>query len=68
MTLDEWEKYEMTVLSKKLNDEENSAEFEEYQEKMKTPVQYTNGKYYKPIWAEIYSGKVKEIFPDGLLI
>lgn len=63
MTLDEWADYEMTVLSKKLNDEENSAEFEEYQEKMKTPIQYTNGKYYKPIWHKLYSSIIDEFEP-----
>lgn len=63
MTLDEWEEYEMTVLSKKLNDEENSAEFEEYQEKLKTGVQYTNGKYYKPIWHKLYSSIIDEFEP-----
>lgn len=47
----------------KINDEDNTAEYEQYKNNLNTPQLYTNGKYYKPTWAEIYSGKVKEIFP-----
>lgn len=63
MTFDEWEEYEMTVLSKKLNEEDNSSEFEEYAEKLRTGVEYANGKKYKPIWHKIYSSIIDEFEP-----
>lgn len=63
MSLNEWEEYQMTVLAKKLNDEDNSAEFEEFSQKMRTGVPYTNGKYYKPIWHKLYSSIIDEFEP-----
>lgn len=63
MTFDEWEEYEMTVLSKKLNEEDNSSEYEEYAEKLRTGVTYINGKKYKPIWHKIYSSIIDEFEP-----
>lgn len=67
LTLSEYESYSTDLLVGKINDEDNTAEYEQYKNNLNTPQLYTNGKYYKPTWAEIYSGKVKEIFPMVLL-
>lgn len=63
MSFDEWEEYEMEILAKVLNEEDDSAEFEEYAKKLRTGVEYTNGKFYKPIWHKIYSEIIDEFEP-----
>lgn len=63
LTLSEYESYSVGLLVGEINGEDNTAEYEVYKNNLNTPQQYINGKYYKPTWAEIYSGKVKEIFP-----
>lgn len=56
----EWEQYSSTLLVSEINGEENSKEFEEYKAKLKTPVEYINGKFYKPSWIDLYSGIIDE--------
>jgi len=63
MSLDDWEEYQITVQYKKFNDEDNSAEFEEFSKKLRTGVTYTNGKQYKPIWHKLYSSIIDEFEP-----
>ena len=63
MTLNEWEDYQITVEYKKMNEEDNSSEFDEYSQKLRTGVQYKNGKCYKPIWHKIYSSIIDEFEP-----
>lgn len=61
MSFDEYELYSRNLLVNQINGEDNTAEYEEYKKKLNTGVLYTNGKYYKPIWAELYNKKVNEI-------
>ena len=57
LTKNEYEIYYNTILSKTINGEDNSAAYENYKTKLDTPVEYTNGHYYKPKWAEsVYAG------------
>lgn len=63
MTMNEWEEYQITVEYKKFNDEENSLEFEEFSNKLRTGVEYKNGKSYKPIWHKLYSSIIDEFEP-----
>lgn len=57
----EYEVYLRQILANQINGEDNTAEYEAYKEKLNTGVLYSNGKYYKPIWAELYNKKVNEI-------
>lgn len=57
----EYESYSKELLVNKINNEDNSAEYEEYKKKLDTGVMYKNGKCYKPKWASIYSQKATEI-------
>lgn len=57
----EYESYSRQILVNQINSEDNTAEYEAYKEKLNTGVLYSNGKYYKPIWAELYNKKVNEI-------
>lgn len=61
LNLDEYESYSRQLLINKINGEDNTKEYEAYKEKLNTGVLYSNGKYYKPIWAELYNKKVNEI-------
>lgn len=61
LNFDEYELYSRQLLINQMNGEDNTAEYEEYKNKLNTGVLYTNGKYYKPIWAELYNKKVNEI-------
>ncbi len=61
MSQNEYETYSKDLLVGQINDEDNTAEYEAYKEKLDTGVLYTNGKYYKPKWASIYSQKATEI-------
>lgn len=63
MSMNEWEEYQITIEYKKFNDEENSLEFDEFSQKLRTGVEYTNGKYYKPIWHKLYSSIIDEFEP-----
>lgn len=58
---EEYELYSRELLVKQINGEDNTKEYEAYKQKLDTGVLYTNGKYYKPIWADIYNKKVNEI-------
>lgn len=57
----EFNQVSMELLAAKINGEENTAEFEEYKNKLNTPVEYTNGKFYKPSYSEIYEEKLYKI-------
>jgi len=48
-------------LANHINGEDNTKEYEEYKKKLDTGVLYSNGKYYKPKWADLYNKKVNEI-------
>lgn len=63
MSLNEWEEYQIIVEYKKMNDEDNSEEFDEFSNKLRTGVQYKNGKQYKPIWHKLYSSIIDEFEP-----
>lgn len=63
MSLNEWEEYQITIEYKKFNDEDNSAEFDEFSNKLRTGVEYKNGKKYKPIWHKLYSSIIDEFEP-----
>lgn len=63
LTKSEYEIYSKELLVNAINGEDNTAEYEEYKNKLNTGVQYTNGKFYKPKWAAIYSQKINEILP-----
>lgn len=56
----EYEQISKELLVSEINGEENSQEFEEYKTKLRTPVQYKNGKFYKPSWIPLYSGIMDE--------
>lgn len=63
LSLSEYETYSTGRIVGEINGEENTAEFEEYKKNLNTPIPYSNGKTYKPTWADIYAGKVEEIYP-----
>lgn len=56
----EYEQFSKDLLVGQINDENNSAEFEAYKNKLNTGVQYTNGHFYKPK----YIGDYKRIMDD----
>ena len=60
LTKSEYEQASKNLLVGEINGEENSQEFEDYKTKLKTPVEYINGKFYKPSWLELYSGIIDE--------
>ena len=53
----------MNVLAKELNEEDNSKEFEDYNNKLCEGIKYKNNKYYKPIWHKVYSSIMDEFEP-----
>lgn len=57
----EYESYSEDLLVGKFNGEDNTEEYQAYKEKLNTGVLYSNGKYYKPVWADLYNKKVNEI-------
>lgn len=59
----EFNQVSMDLLTLKIKGEDNTAEYEEYKRKLDTPVEYTNGKFYKPKWADLYNKKLNEIVP-----
>ncbi len=58
---EQYELYSRELLVNQINGEDNTKEYEAYKQKLNTGVLYTNGKHYKPIWAELYNKKVNEI-------
>lgn len=60
ITKSEYEQAANDLLVGEINGEDNTAEYEEYKEKLNTPVQYTNGHYYKPKWISLYSPIIDE--------
>lgn len=60
ITKSEYEQASNDLLVGEINGEDNTAEYEEYKEKLNTPVQYTNGHYYKPKWISLYSPIIDE--------
>lgn len=60
LTPNEYEKYSKELLIGEINGDENSAEFEIYKNKLDLPVEYINGKTYKPKWIPLYSGILDE--------
>lgn len=56
----EFEQYSKTLIVDEINGEENSQEYEDYKRKLKAPVQYKNGKYYKTSWLKLYSSIIDE--------
>lgn len=61
LSFDEYESYSKELLANHINGEDNTKEYEEYKKKLDTGVLYSNGKYYKPKWADLYNKKVNEI-------
>lgn len=62
-TISEYEKEANRLLILEMNGDDNTAEFEAYQKKLDTGILYTNGKKYKPKWADIYCKRINEILP-----
>lgn len=60
ITKSEYEQVANDLLVGEINGEDNSAEYEEYKNKLNTPVQYVNGHYYKPKWISLYSPIIDE--------
>lgn len=56
----EFEQYSNDLLVGEINGEDNTKEYEEYKNKLNTPVEYTNGHFYKPKWISIYSSIIDE--------
>ena len=70
LTKDEFESYKDELLYKLLNNEDNTALYDKFLDDLNTPVEYTNGHFYKPKWADaIYYGLLQkgvvwpELFP-----
>ena len=61
ITKDEYETYSKELIVNQLNGEDNTKEYEAYKTNLNTGVLYTNGYYYKPIWADLYAEKVNKI-------
>ncbi len=55
LTQSEYEQASKDLLVGQINGEDNTAEYEEFKTKLDTGVMYTNGKYYKPKWIDLYS-------------
>lgn len=62
LTKSEYEEFKNVLIANEINAQENSTAFENYQNKLNTPVQYPiNGFYYKPKWAEgVYAGLLEK--------
>ena len=60
LTKSEYEQVGKDLLVKELNGEDNSKEYDEFKKKLKTPVEYKNGKQYKPSWIDFYSEIIDE--------
>lgn len=63
LSFNEYESYSKELLVNHINGEDNTKEYEKYKKNLDTGVLYSNGKYYKPKWAAIYSEKINEIIP-----
>lgn len=67
LTKSEYEEYSHFLIMKSVKQEDNSSAFEIYQAKLDTPVQYSNGFYYKAKWAEtVYADLIQKgiMFPQ----
>ncbi|MCD7879150.1 MAG: hypothetical protein LUG16_04360 [Candidatus Gastranaerophilales bacterium] len=51
----EYETYSKNLLVNQIKGEDNTAEYEKFKTKLDTGIPYTNGKYYKPKWIDLYS-------------
>lgn len=60
ITKSEYEQASNDLLVGEINGEDNTAEYEEYKNKLNTPVEYINGHYYKPKWISLYSPIIDE--------
>ena len=56
----EFAQYSDDLLVGEINGEDNTKQYEEYKNKLNTPVEYTNGHSYKPKWISIYSSIIDE--------
>lgn len=61
LTKSEYEIYVSEMIANKINGNDNSQAFASYQNKLNTPIEYTNGYTYKPKWAEtVYAGLLQK--------
>ena len=67
MTKNEFEEYKNTLLKMVLDGEENTQANENYTNILNTPVEYTNGKFYRPRYIADYSKVMNDLLPPVLL-
>lgn len=61
LTKSDYESYMSEMIANKINGNDNSQAFATYQNKLNTPIEYTNGFTYKPKWAEtVYAGLLQK--------
>lgn len=62
LSKNDYEEYKNILVANEVNSNENSTAFENYQNKLDTPVVYpANGFLYKPKWAEgVYAGLLQK--------